>query len=195
MRRNRLCVAGVPLLAGAVWLTAANPAHAQLLSKWGHPVFSIGWTPYDAVSTGHGNYPGSNGFIPGYGYYPGSGPDHYPWYDGPDAYGQPTPGPGAISAAEAIPDGAAILSVRVPADGDIWFDGASTVQRGSLRRFVTPALPVGHNFSYQVRARWVADGKEVDRTQAVAVRAGDRLTVDFLSAASPLPVPRKVDGP
>ncbi|HEV3258554.1 MAG TPA: TIGR03000 domain-containing protein [Gemmataceae bacterium] len=210
MRRNRLSAAGVPLLAGAVWLTAVNPATAQLMSRWGHPVFSIGLTPYDAVSTGHGNYPGSDGFIPGYGYYPGPGPDHYPWYDGPDAHGQPIfrptpapgpdaiPGPGGVPGDEAIPDGAVVFSVRVPADADLWFDGTRTVQRGSLRRFVTPALAGGHIFSYAVHARWLQGGREVDRTQAVAVRAGDRVTVDFLSAeqgAASLPLPRKIERP
>jgi hypothetical protein len=33
-------------------------ATAQVLSKWGHPVITLGETPYDSTNTGHGNYPG-----------------------------------------------------------------------------------------------------------------------------------------
>src|SRR5262249_50294381 len=67
----------------AVLFGVPAAARAEWLSKWGHPVISLGWTPYDAVDTGHGYYPGSHGFIPGYGYYPGIFPNHYPWIDGP----------------------------------------------------------------------------------------------------------------
>jgi hypothetical protein len=64
-------------------LVAAGAADAQILSTWGHPVITLGLTPYDSTNTGHGNYPGGPGFIPGYGYYPDPFPGHYPWLDGP----------------------------------------------------------------------------------------------------------------
>ncbi|HMF13523.1 MAG TPA: hypothetical protein VKE94_14490, partial [Gemmataceae bacterium] len=74
----------ITLLAAAVVVSASTPAQAQVLSKWGHPVITLGWTPYDSVNTGLGNYPGGPGHIPGYGYYPGNVPGQiYPWMDGP----------------------------------------------------------------------------------------------------------------
>ena len=79
-RTSPICSVVLLSLGGFLGCAAAA---AQLMSKWGHPVFTIGSTPYDSINTGQGNYPGGPGFIPGYGYYPGPGPDHYPWMDGP----------------------------------------------------------------------------------------------------------------
>lgn len=199
MRRCWPAVSCVPFWVGAVCLISASPADAQLMSKWGHPVFSLGWTPYDAPSAGHGNYIGSNGFIPGYGYYLGSTPAHYPWYDGPDEREQGShedhsapaaspyivPGRSAFAPRqpepEVMPGASAILTIRVPADAEIWFNGCSTTQGGTLRRFVTPVLADEGIQSYDVRARWTENGKVVERTRRVDVRAGDRLTVDFVA--------------
>lgn len=168
------------LVALAALLLPAGAAHAQLMSAWGHPVVTFGWTPYDAVSTGHGNYPGSNGFIPGYGYYPGNMPGHYPWYDVPPEHRAAGPVP---AAEEAVPPGAAVLRVRVPADAEVLVEGRRTVQRGAVRTFVSPPLAEGHHFFYDLLALWVEDGREVARRRKVAVFPGDRLTVDFLGAA------------
>ncbi len=78
---------------------------------------------------------------------------------------------------------AAVLRVRVPADAKVWVSGAATTQRGELRRFITPPLEAGRNQGYELRARWTEGGKPVERTEAVRVHPGDRLTVDFLSPA------------
>jgi uncharacterized protein (TIGR03000 family) len=176
------------LVVAAALLLPAGTARAQLMSTWGHPVVTFGWTPYDAVSTGHGNYPGSNGYIPGYGYYPGNGPGHYPWYDVPPAnrVGGPAHAPAADPApapGDAIPAGAAVLRVRVPADAEVWVDGVRTGQRGALRAFVSPPLAEGHHFYYDLLALWVEDGKAVAQRRKVPVFPGDRLTVDFLGSS------------
>jgi uncharacterized protein (TIGR03000 family) len=201
MRRKLFSAGVVPLLAAAVCLTAAGPTHAQLLSTWGHPVFTLGWTPYEAMSAGHGYYIGSDGFIPGYGYYPGQGPSHYPWYDVPAGrgHGGPAydfhPAPGTPSfpthanatpapksvGTETLPATAAVLTVRVPESAAVWFDEVKTSQTGAARRFVTPELPAGSAYSYAVHARWTENGLPVHRTRVVDVRPGDRLTVDFLA--------------
>jgi uncharacterized protein (TIGR03000 family) len=168
-------LARLSLLALVALALVPGAARAQLMSKWGHPVVTFGWTPYDAVSTGHGNYPGSNGFIPGYGYYPGNSPSHYPWYDGPDDHH------GAGSAdAPPVPDaGAAVLRVRVPADAELWVEGQRTAQRGTERILVSPPLLEGHHFYYDLLGLWVEDGKQVARRRKVPVFPGDRLTVDL----------------
>src|SRR5437870_140824 len=69
------------LLTMALLVGFERPTMAQWMSVWGHPAFTIGGTPYDSVNQGHGEYPGSPGFIPGYGYY--QRPGQYPWIDGP----------------------------------------------------------------------------------------------------------------
>jgi uncharacterized protein (TIGR03000 family) len=71
-----------------------------------------------------------------------------------------------------------IIRMMVPANAEVWFDGVKTTQTGSLRQFVSPALVGGKAYSYRVRI--VAGGEQsMDVTQPLAVRAGDRLTIDF----------------
>jgi uncharacterized protein (TIGR03000 family) len=73
----------------------------------------------------------------------------------------------------------ATMNVRVPADAVIWFEGSKTGQRGASRTFVSPPLEKGQGFTYEIRARWTKDGKEVEQTRTVRVRAGENVDVDF----------------
>jgi uncharacterized protein (TIGR03000 family) len=77
---------------------------------------------------------------------------------------------------------AAQVEVRVPATAEVWFDGKTTSQTGEVRKFETPALPPGQAYTYEVRARWQAAGRDNDEIRKVTVRAGDQLTVDFAPA-------------
>jgi uncharacterized protein (TIGR03000 family) len=201
----------VMVLTGVALLGLARPVTAQMMSTWGHPVVTFGWTPYDSVNTGHGNYPGSPGFIPGYGYYPGSGPGHYPWLDGP---GTPfdrrkietafpsDASPGAAVAPESPPPGKALIIVKIAAEAELSFDGAATTQGGSYRRFLTPDLPAGRTLSYTMRARWLIKGVELTRVEEVRVQAGGTFTVNFLTSESwtgrrlpTLPAPKPLPSP
>jgi uncharacterized protein (TIGR03000 family) len=58
--------------------------------------------------------------------------------------------PGGTAAGQAT----AVVTVLVPADAEVFFDGERMTETGTERRFVTPPLTVGENYSYQVRARW-----------------------------------------
>jgi uncharacterized protein (TIGR03000 family) len=154
---------------------------------------TLGQTPYYATSTGHGNYPGSDGFIPGYGYYPGSLPGHYPWLDGPETpfdrrklmFFYPPAFPVDAGAAapvqQTLPPGAARVIVKVPAEAEIWFDDAPTSQEGSYRLFTTPSLPADRPLSYKIRARWRIKGAELTRSEDVAVAPGGTFTLNFLT--------------
>jgi uncharacterized protein (TIGR03000 family) len=203
-----------PLRAAAAFLVVmTGRADAQVLSKWGNPVVSFGQTPYYAHDSGHGNIPGGNGFTPGYGYYPGNNipGTTYPWLTGPDVpdyhyypHGLPpvAHAPGSPYASGlpygAVPEVdplAAIITLRVPADADIWIADVKTRQQGELRGFVTPPLEKGRIFAYDIHARWKEAGQDVDRTKQVTVRSGDRLTVDFAGDGNRLPPPRKLNVP
>jgi uncharacterized protein (TIGR03000 family) len=53
---------------------------------------------------------------------------------------------------------------------------------GSDRNFVSPPLPPGRTYPYEIRVRWIgADGKPIEQTRQVNVQAGQRTTVDFLT--------------
>src|SRR5207244_1128017 len=118
------------ILALAILIGFTGPTMGQLMSKWGHPAFTIGATPYDSVNQGHGNYPGSPGFIPGYGYY--QGPGQYPWIDGPTIsfdrrqIHAPSAGSGTDSRSPATR-----VVVKLPAEAELWFDDFKTTLRGT----------------------------------------------------------------
>jgi uncharacterized protein (TIGR03000 family) len=179
------------------------PAHAQVLSKWGHPVITLGWTPYDWDDTGLGNYHGGPGHIQAYGYYQGNVPGQvYPWMDGP---GTPfdrrklaphLPPPAADEAAP--PADAALIIVQLPAESVLWFDETKTNQEGNYRRFVTPALPAGKELTYTLRVRWGVKDADLSRVEKVRVEPGKRVVVNFLTVdgwtgtrVETVPQPRK----
>jgi uncharacterized protein (TIGR03000 family) len=186
-------ILGALSLAGL--FQVSGTASAQLLSTWGHPVFTFGGTPYDSVNTGHGNYPGGPGFIPGYGYYPGPGPGHYPWIDGPGvpfdrrklavAFPPVPPVDGVASGtiAEELlpPPDAALIVVKIPAEAQLWFNGSPTAQGGTYRRFISPPLEKGHVFDYTIRVHWRLDDVALDRSAKIQVEPGKAVTVDFLT--------------
>jgi uncharacterized protein (TIGR03000 family) len=86
----------------------------------------------------------------------------------------------AISPAPEVPDAAVILNVRVPANAEIWVNGVKTYLTGPSREFVSPPLTLGQQGTYDLRAQWQEDGQQAERTQWVTVRAGDRLSINFI---------------
>jgi uncharacterized protein (TIGR03000 family) len=163
----------------AVLVGFAEPAMAQLMSKWGHPAFTIGATPYDSINQGHGNYPGSPGFIPGYGYY--HGPGQYPWFDGPETpfdrrqFSVPSSSPANSRGPE---DGMGRVVVKLPTEAELWFDDFKTVQGGTYREFVAP---LSTESDYTLSVRWQTQGAELTRAERVHLRPGQTITVNFLT--------------
>jgi uncharacterized protein (TIGR03000 family) len=103
------------------------------------------------------------------------------------AYGTPSTTPSADSYQAFYPsatvttpsDSRAHVTVKVPADAQIWFDGTLTTSTGSVRRYDSPPLTPGSGYGYEVRARWNENGHEVTQTQHVSVTAGAQVQVDF----------------
>ena len=73
----------------------------------------------------------------------------------------------------------AIITVRVPAGAEVWFNGAKTHRTGTTRVFESPPLERGTPYAYLVKARWREGGKEVVRSLQVPVSAGSKNTADF----------------
>jgi uncharacterized protein (TIGR03000 family) len=83
--------------------------------------------------------------------------------------------------APADGDNIARVMVIVPADAEVSFDGTRTTLTGTERTFKTPPLEKGSNYYYSVRARWTQDGRPVEQTRKVMVKAGAKVRVDFTS--------------
>jgi uncharacterized protein (TIGR03000 family) len=151
------------------------------------------YRPYDGYR--HYNY----GYYPYYSYYPDYGSSAWP--DTASGPGYATTGgnyppaydlaPGLDSSASGTvqsfypPSGVtqvntpAQISLRVPANAAVWFDGEKTTSAGPDRQFQSPPLTPGQRYHYEVRARWVENGREVTQTQQVAVSAGANVNVSF----------------
>jgi uncharacterized protein (TIGR03000 family) len=135
------------------------------------------------------------GYGYGYGYgYPYGGTANYSYSYPSTVYVPYTPPtlPPDYNVTATVPDqGApanvaempATVEVRVPANAQVWFDSAETQQKGQMRVFASPPIPTGKDYSYNVRAQWMENGRPVDRTQKVHVMAGERSLVDFTNPA------------
>jgi len=84
-----------------------------------------------------------------------------------------------VDQAQAVPDSIVVINLRVPADAEIWFNGDKTVQTGALRHFSSPPLSADKDGTYDIRCRWNDNGRQMERTRHLTVRAGDRLTLRF----------------
>jgi len=142
------------------------------------------------------------GSFPGYpyGYYPYPSSSYSPSYDsgygsGPDLEDSgsyetaPPSGPGGDQAPEppstvspdtasAQTDTTAHITVRVPANAKVWFDRWITTATGPVRRFNTTPLAPGQ-YTYEVRARWTENGRDITQTQPVVFSPGAHTTADF----------------
>jgi uncharacterized protein (TIGR03000 family) len=86
----------------------------------------------------------------------------------------------------------ATVDVRVPPNAEVFFDGDATRQRGPERIFQSPPLEPGKKFHYDVKVRFNDNGKMVEQTRQIAVKAGAKTDVDFTRPESaPAPAPEK----
>jgi uncharacterized protein (TIGR03000 family) len=69
--------------------------------------------------------------------------------------------------------------VNVPADAQIWVEDAKTKQTGPVREFQSPPLTPGTRYTYELRARWTENGREVTQTQEIPITAGAHVNVTF----------------
>jgi uncharacterized protein (TIGR03000 family) len=73
----------------------------------------------------------------------------------------------------------ATIRVHLPADATLTIDGEATASTSSTRWFVSPPLPRGEGFSYELKAKVRRDGRVVTLTKRVPVQAGQETEVRF----------------
>jgi uncharacterized protein (TIGR03000 family) len=184
----------------ALLLTSAGTGRAQNVFYPSSPVVPI--PPYSSYGNRYSSYVSPAAWsMWAYPSYATFAVDHRPYFGSltPTAYGVPssvaampfsyiayyppvftTRAPTAAPAAGITsPDQAANVTVTVPADAIIWFDGQRTAQTGPQRFFTTPVLEEGKGYHYEVKARWMKDGQPVEQTQRVGVSAGTNVSVVF----------------
>jgi len=102
------------------------------------------------------------------------------YYSGIPAYGFMPPADYSYGAySQSAPDNTAHLRLVVPPDARVWFGNSATQQAGTTRQFQSPQLTPGKDYTYDVKAQWTENGKEVTQTRRVDVSANSNVTVDF----------------
>ena len=76
-----------------------------------------------------------------------------------------------------------VITVNVPNDAQIWFEGSKTSQTGTSRQFISPALKSGRSYTYTLRVRRSENGRDVDETRKLSVRAGENVILTFGASA------------
>src|SRR5262249_6232093 len=73
----------------------------------------------------------------------------------------------------------ATVTVTVPPNAEVWFNGTYMTQTGAVRQFTSPPLTPGRNYTYRVTARGRANGQQVVQSRDLAVTAGGYATITF----------------
>jgi uncharacterized protein (TIGR03000 family) len=87
-----------------------------------------------------------------------------------------------MTVREATLDNKAHIWLRVPISAEIWVNGVKTKQTGESRYFYSPPLVLGKKYSYEMRVRWMEDGKAVEKTQRILVQAGETIRRDYMES-------------
>jgi uncharacterized protein (TIGR03000 family) len=83
---------------------------------------------------------------------------------------RPGPDPGTVL----------IIEVRLPSENVLVFvNNEPTRQGGAKRTFVSPHLPAGGEYQYDIRAEWIVNGRKVTQNKLVKGQAGERAVADF----------------
>lgn len=111
---------------------------------------------------------------------PGSGGSAAPVF-------QPRPGDDLMASTPSITPAStkATVVVHVPVTAQVWFGDVLMRTAGSERSYDTPTLSAGETYQYVIKARWLQDGRTIEKSQEVIVRAGERSLVNFGESAGP----------
>jgi uncharacterized protein (TIGR03000 family) len=91
----------------------------------------------------------------------------------------PCCGASIVVPAVASEEKAILVVVWLPADAELEMVGQKMPGMGNVRRFQSPPLEVGKDFTYTFKATWKEDGKPRIAKKEVKVRAGQTIEVDL----------------
>ena len=101
-----------------------------------------------------------------------------PMYGFPMTHGVRAPvmaptAPGGIGGKAA----SCTLTINLPADAKLHFNGTVAAGTGATRTFTTPLLEPGMDYAFDLTAEVTRDGKAERMTERVVVRAGEKTSV------------------
>jgi uncharacterized protein (TIGR03000 family) len=155
---------------GPVFSQCGGTAYVYVATRPGHRFFKHGHEAVSAAPCDPGSIP------PGGVVNPPTRPANEPARAPGEKLPPPTPN-------------AAQLQLLVPEKAEVLVEGVKTSTTGAVRDFVSPPLTPGKNMTYTIAVRYTdADGKPIEETHSVRVRANDRLLIDCTRPTNTEPV-------
>jgi uncharacterized protein (TIGR03000 family) len=163
------------------WYAYYNYSHGPYANWWqggGQATYAGGCQ--NGACGGLAGYAGNvwNGYSVHYRYQPLPG---YPTYGYPYDYPGMPVAPSLLS--DAGKPSAGTVTVSLPADAELRFNGAAVVGTGQTRTFRTPPLEPGREYAYDLTADVVRGGERQTLTGRVVVRAGQTTTATLEAPA------------
>ena len=160
--------------------------------SFGQPVIipMPGYEPYTAL-------PGFNVPPPSTGFPPSTIP-YAPPEAAPSIERQTVaPRPVATVTGASAGSGRATVIVRLPSDAQLFADGTALKMTGGERKFITPELSGGMEFTYKFTAEYERNGEVLNVSKKITVRPGSTATVEFtdLTISTTKPAPTGSDAP
>lgn len=166
-----------PVVSSVTWPSVNPPGWYTNTYKhlWFYPWYAY----YDFISGPYANWAAGGGYA-GYTNHGPAGYYNYPLGGHANVAGAPAQAePGAAAAeSHAAPATAPVeavgeVSVTLPADAKLLFNGTAAPGTGAVRTFRTPALQKGVSYRYELTAEVTRAGRVERVTETVVVRAGE----------------------
>lgn len=93
--------------------------------------------------------------------------------------GAPLPADTPVRTTTPVPPNDVLFHVVVPHDAVIWINGAMTNRTGPFREFTSAGLQPGETYTYEIKVRWMQDGKEVAQSKKIRVEGGKEYDLEF----------------
>lgn len=94
-----------------------------------------------------------------------------------------TPASTTFASQPSIASSPAKVVVQLPPNAELYIDDQKSQLSTETRTVVTPALPSGQDYYYELRVETMVDGKKTAANKRVLLRAGSVAQVDFRNVA------------
>jgi len=175
-------VAAFPMIYPPGWY--ANSYYFAWYYPWyANYNYSHGWYANWWIGGGYAFYPGQQ-FPPYFHIHIPGGPAHmHPVGPPPHDHVLPLPKKDGLKKDAAKKEPAKV-SILLPADAKLTFNGAVAAGTGESRVYLTTDLEPGRDYEYVLMAEVMRDGQMMTATQRVIVRAGEETAVALKPGAS-----------
>jgi uncharacterized protein (TIGR03000 family) len=209
---KKLTTLGLFAAVALALLATAQPSHAQRWRGAGPRLegrgLDIGGGYYGSSYYSDGGWYGYNrGWSsPYYGssYYYGSSPYYYSYstpyyYDTYSSAYYPSNRytsmyfSGDMDTARA--ENRVMLNIQAPPGAGLWISDVFMGEGDGNRQFISPPLENGRKYVYDVKARWMQDGREMTSSRTLEFQAGQtNLSFDLFQGAQPVSTPAQPQG-